>query len=74
MQQAATDSEFFYQAAFAPGAMQEFLSDPDNMSKVLHFTPHDEVGVYDAVDHTKVAGLDQTGRIVAITGAGRGGM
>ena len=68
----ATDSEFLYRAAFTTGVMGSFLDDPDNMSNILHFTPNDECSVYDEVDPDKRPGLSQVGKVVVITGAGRG--
>ena len=69
---AVTDSDFLFRAAFAPGAMDTFLDDPDNMSNILHFTEHDEVEIYDAVNPNLQPDLSQAGKVVAITGAGRG--
>lgn len=57
-----TDSEFLYRAAFAPGAMEGFLADKDNMSNILHFTDCDEVDIYDAVDLRLRPELQQTGK------------
>ena len=68
----ATDSEFLYRAAFTPGVMEGFKNDPDNMSNILHFTERDEVVLYDEIDPTKRPKLKQDGKVVVITGAGRG--
>ena len=68
----ATDCEFLYRAAFTPGAMGSFMDHPDNMSNILHFTAHDVVDIYDEVNTDKRTELRQDGKVIVVTGAGRG--
>ena len=68
----ATNCDFMYDAIFAPGKMENFLNDPENMENILHFPPNDEREVYDEVDPEKNVDLRQDGKVVVITGAGRG--
>lgn len=61
-----------YNAIFASGKMENFLSDPENMESVLHYTPDDERDVYGEVNPDKNPQLNQAGKVVVVTGAGRG--
>lgn len=68
----ATDVDYMAREAMNPSKMQEFMSDKDGFVKLMHFTPHDEIDVYDAVDVTKQPELRQEGKVAIVTGAGRG--
>lgn len=68
----ATDVDYMSREFMDPSKMQEFMSDPNGFVKLLHFTPRDEIDVYDAVDVTKQPELRQEGKVVIVTGAGRG--
>lgn len=61
-----------YRSILHPDKASEDLQDPDVFTKIIHYTPHDEVDVYDAVDVTKRPELRQEGKVVIVTGAGRG--
>lgn len=50
----------------------QILQDPDGYLKCLHLTPRDETDMYDAIDVTKQPKLKQEGKMVIVTGAGRG--
>lgn len=52
--------------------MDKIFGDPDGYLKCLHLTPHDVTDLYDAIDVTKQPELKQEGKVVIVTGAGRG--
>ena len=67
-----TDCEFMYKAVLHPDAVQNFLKDPDGMTKLVSSFASDEIDVYDEIDISKNPGLRQDGKVVIVTGAGRG--
>lgn len=64
----ATDVDYMAREMMKP----TFVSDPNAFTNLLHFTPHNEIELYDAIDVTKQAELRQEGKVAIITGAGRG--
>jgi hypothetical protein len=72
METGPTDCEFMYRAILHPDVMQNFLKDPDGMTKLVSSFARDEIDVYDEIDITKTPELRQDGKVVIVTGAGRG--
>lgn len=58
--------------AMSPEKVADFLNDPHGFVKIMHYTSHDETDVYDAINVTQQPELRQEGKVVIVTGAGRG--
>lgn len=69
---AVTDCEFMAREISSPEKMEKFLNDPESFNNLFHFTEHDEFDVYDEVNPLKKPELSQSGKVVVITGGGRG--
>lgn len=69
---AATDCDFMARQTDTPEKIEKLFSDPESFNKLLHFTEHDEFDIYDEVNPQKRPELSQDGKVVVITGGGRG--
>ena len=61
-----------YRAILHPDMMQNFLKNPDGMTELVKSFARDELDVYDEIDISKNPELRQDGKVVIVTGAGRG--
>ena len=72
METGPTDCEYMYRAILHPNVMQKFLKNPDGMIELVKSFARDELDVYDEIDISKNPELRQDGKVVVVTGAGRG--
>ena len=69
---AATDCDSMTCALLNGETGHQVFSDPDGVTNLFHLTPRNEYEVYDEVDVEKQQGLLQEGKVVVVTGGGRG--
>ena len=72
MDASSTDCDFMFRSAFNPGVVQDFIANPDGMTQLMHCFARDELDVYDRVDVSVRPDLRRDGKVVVVTGAGRG--
>ena len=68
----ATDCDFLYNGGLKAELFEQFMSGDSSFEKLVAYTPHDEHSVYDVIDVSRRSELRQDGKVVVITGAGRG--
>lgn len=66
-----TDSDHMVRIIRDPEAAGAFMTNPDSLNNTYQFTSKLEHDVYPSIDPTNLA-LSQEGKVVLITGAGRG--
>ena len=66
------DCDIIVRQMIDPEDRQRFGQDPDAMDRTFQFTQKTEHDVYPSIDPSKASELRQDGRVVMVTGAGRG--
>jgi len=72
---ATTTYDFMAQQLMTPEKQQAFCGDPEGFVKLFHFTKDDTHTVYPYIDPAAEGNkerLSQAGKVVLVTGAGRG--
>jgi hypothetical protein len=72
---ATTTYDFMVRQMITPEKQQALFGDPEGFVKLFHFTKDDTHGVYPYIDPVAEGNkerLSQAGKVVLVTGAGRG--